>query len=250
MMDQDNNIIIFYYHPYRQKESDITWLYGPFYSTKPVLTTSTSTPITSTTPQGIKSVLKKPTPTSLGMNTYRPWSKTCSEPGTSPISVRFNPDIEQLEYIPESPVQDTMASDSDYWSLHDDEEDDEDDILWSVVVNLSQFVKNKSTSLVTSFLSSTLLSTSSTTKQHLPQQYNKHHNQQHHYSQQQQQQKSNLVTSSDISRETPLHIILLFLSMTKSFTSLIGTWFMYQSLLPFTWLIKHHHSQKNHHTTF
>ncbi|ORZ09855.1 hypothetical protein BCR42DRAFT_423207 [Absidia repens] len=246
---------------YRQKESDITWLYGPFYSTKPVLTTSTSTPTTSTTTQGIKSVLKKPTSTSLSTNTYRPWSKTCSEPGTSPISVRFNPDIEQLEYIPESPVQETMASDSDYWSLHDDDEDDEDDILWSVVVNLSQFVKNKSTSLVTSFLSSTLStlssstsSSSSTNKQHLPQQQYKHqyqhHYQQHHYSQQQQQQKSNLATSSDISRETPLHIILLFLSMTKSFTSLIGTWFMYQSLLPFTWLIKHHHSQKNHHTTF
>lgn len=245
-----------------QKESDITWLYGPFYTTK--LTSSAPSALSSTTTsstKGIKSALKKPAPTSLGVNSYRPWSKTCSEPGASPISVRFNPDIEQLEYLPESPVEETMTSDSDYWSLND-EEDEEDDILWSMAVNLSQIVKNKATSLISSLLSSPSPSSSSITlststyKQH-PQQHNTKHQYQHHYQQQnhhhhqQQQQISNLAISSDITRETPLHIILLFLSMTKSFTSLIGTWFMYQSLLPFTWLIKHHHSQKNHHhTTF
>jgi hypothetical protein len=215
----------------------ILGLYGPLYTTKPSMTLPPTPP-----PEGIKSVLKKPASSlrleSLSQDDYRPWSKTCSEPG-APISVRFNPDIEKLEYLPESPVKETLAIDKDYWPfLEDDDEEDEDDILWSMVVHLSSFVKNKSAHLASSFLPTFLKSRQSKLRQG---QHSNHLNQSS--------------PSSELARERPIHVVVIFYSMTKSLTSLVGTWLMYQSLLPFTWLIKHH-SKKNHqhqhqhHTTF
>ncbi|KAI8342839.1 hypothetical protein BC941DRAFT_449008 [Chlamydoabsidia padenii] len=104
-----------------QKESDITWLYGPLYTTTPSLTFPPTPPL-----KGIKSVLKKQP---ISLPPYRPWSKTCSEPGTS--TVRFNPDIQELEYLPESPI--VRKSPHTYYWPEDDEDDEDDDALISML---------------------------------------------------------------------------------------------------------------------
>ncbi|CAO3599607.1 unnamed protein product [Absidia cylindrospora] len=205
-----------------QKESDITWLYGPLYTSKPSMELPPTPP-----PEGIKSVLKKPASSlrldKLPDNTYRPWSKTFSEPGSSssPSSVRFNPDIEELEYLPESPVR---TGNSDYgWSLLEEEnEDEEDDILWSMVLHLIEFITTK---LSPSIFNSRSSSSSSSSVKH-----------QHHHP-----------STNDITLESPLQIILLFVSMTKDLASLFITWLLYQSLLPFTWFISH--PKKNRYPT-
>ncbi|CAO3624883.1 unnamed protein product [Cunninghamella blakesleeana] len=245
-----------------QKESDITWLYGPLYTNKPILSSQLpSTP----PPEGIKSVLKKPNSyhsyinqhhqnsiTIMNNNNYyQPWSKSRSESGRSSISstssvssVRFNPDIEKLEYLPESPVKETKIKmnddymdyhDQHYWSIIEENEDDEDDVLWSMFLHMFHFISKKSSNYINSLLS-----------------YNNrkknHHS--HHHTQSSSTSNSSSSSSSitPSHRESPIELFFLFFTMTKSLTSLLATWVMYQSLLPFIWLINH--SKKKHHSSF
>ncbi|ORZ07893.1 hypothetical protein BCR42DRAFT_455833 [Absidia repens] len=236
-----------------QKESDITWLYGPLYTSKPSMELPPTPP-----PEGIKSVLKKPASSlrldKLPDNTYRPWSKACSEPGisSSSSSVRFNPDIEELEYLPESPVRESMGTGySDYgWSLlEEDNEDEEDDILWSMVLHLIEFTTRKlSLWLSFSIFNSRLYPSSTSHYRQSPSSPSSSIKHQHHHSRSHHHPSSSSSSSStDITLESPLQIILLFYSMTKDLVSLLITWLMFQSLLPFTWFISH--PKKNRHLT-
>ncbi|KAI9304017.1 hypothetical protein BJ944DRAFT_267462 [Cunninghamella echinulata] len=234
-----------------QKESDITWLYGPLYTNKPSPLSSQQILPPTPPPEGIKPVLKRNKPQSISSASsndafYRPWSKSLSESGNSSSSVRFNPDIEKLEYLPESPVKETrikMGSSSYFCELNeeddeDDEigqvnysywmeenEDEEDDVLWSMILHLFYFISKKSSNYIQSIYKkhqhTTKIKTSSTT--------------------------NNIISSSH--HESPSELFFLFFNMTKSLTSLFATWIMYQSLLPFIWLINH--SKKKHrHSSF
>ncbi|CAO3608652.1 unnamed protein product [Cunninghamella echinulata] len=233
-----------------QKESDITWLYGPLYTNKPSPLSSQQILPPTPPPEGIKPVLKRNKPQSISSASsndafYRPWSKSLSESGNSSSSVRFNPDIEKLEYLPESPVKETrikMGLSSYFCELNEEEDDDEneqvnysywmeenedeeDDVLWSMILHLFYFISKKSSNYIQSIYKrhqhTTKITTSSTT--------------------------NNIISSSH--HESPSELFFLFFNMTKSLTSLFATWIMYQSLLPFIWLINH--SKKKHrHSSF
>ncbi|KAG0166269.1 hypothetical protein DFQ28_007914 [Apophysomyces sp. BC1034] len=217
-----------------QKESDITWLYGPLYTQ--------NAPITNIPQQlqqkGLKPVLKRgtdlhefappvPSDVTFEQDHYRPWSKCTSEPGTHTpnTSVRFSPEIVQFEYLPESPVHepchinDGGDYDADYWNLSlndydiesEDDDDDEDDMLWDLMVEVTGYIKSTAQSYLSHYL--------------------------------QPPKKSRTPHKELLHRpsrpETPLDIIVLLISMMKSMASFSVTWVMYQSLLPFSWIINH-----------
>ncbi|ORX58900.1 hypothetical protein DM01DRAFT_1405512 [Hesseltinella vesiculosa] len=193
-----------------QKEADITWLYGPYYTANTTKQKQEQDHIMlppTPPPEGIKPVLKK-TPTLSLQQQYHPWAKARSEPGSRSnscssacSSVRFSPEIERVEYLPESPVRANPM-----WGLaEEDHEDDEDDVLWSMVLHLGQFMTKTSTQWLWSLV-----------RQHQP--------------------KPPSLSSLDL--------VYLCFNMTKSLTSLIATWVLYQSLWPFSFIINH--TKKKH----
>ncbi|OAD09071.1 hypothetical protein MUCCIDRAFT_76065 [Mucor lusitanicus CBS 277.49] len=147
-----------------QKESDVTWLYGPLYmppdepaassdketNTHPSLSFNTNFYSANKTLNSLKPVLKKNTSTSsiLLQKDYwrindRHWSKCVSESGKQ--SVRFNPDITEVKFLPETPVKESFKT--CYFSLDSDgeEEDDDqeaDDELWKVVLQVGSYIKS------------------------------------------------------------------------------------------------------------
>ncbi|CAO3644173.1 unnamed protein product [Mucor fragilis] len=146
-----------------QKESDVTWLYGPLYmppdepatssdketNTHPSLSFNTNYYPTNKTLDSLKPVLKKNTSTSsiLLQKDYwrindRHWSKCVSESGKQ--SVRFNPDITEVKFLPETPVKESFKT--CYFSLDSDGEEEEDqeadEELWKVVLQVGSYIKS------------------------------------------------------------------------------------------------------------
>lgn len=138
-------------------------LYGPLYmppdepsassdietNTHPSLSFKTKFHSTHKTLNSLKPVLKKNTSTSsvLLQKDYwrtndRHWSKCVSESGKQ--SVRFNPDITEVKFLPETPVKESFKAcyfslDSDGEEENDQEEDDE---LWTVVLQVGSYIKS------------------------------------------------------------------------------------------------------------
>ncbi|KAF7721533.1 hypothetical protein EC973_004531 [Apophysomyces ossiformis] len=219
-----------------QKESDITWLYGPLY-TQDAPVTNMNTP-QHLQQKGLKPVLKKgtdlhqfssPVPSDVifEQDHYRPWSKCTSEPDThtsNNITVRFSPEIVQFEYLPESPVHQPFPINDepvDHWhlSLEDDADDeDEDGAFWDLIVELGNYIKEEGQSYLSRYL---------------------------------QQPKIPKLASKELlhrpSRpESPLDIFVILVTMMKSMASFTAAWLIYQSLLPFSWIINHSaHRQKS-----
>lgn len=69
------------------------------------------------TPTTLKSALQK------NFNYSRFWSKCVSDPGNNKI-VRFNPNVTQINYLPETPVKESLVINDD--SEGDEEEEDEE----------------------------------------------------------------------------------------------------------------------------
>jgi len=129
-----------------QKESDITWLYGPLYVASESKTEiKTQTPNTSSIQ--LKSVLKHDKAKSekamlkkdYWASNNRLWSKCASESGKQ--SVRFNPDITEVSYIVDSPVDpSTEYIPHTEYSYNYAEEDDEEQ-LWDVLNNVGAYLR-------------------------------------------------------------------------------------------------------------
>lgn len=67
------------------------------------------------TPTTLKSALQK------NFNYSRFWSKCVSDPGNNKI-VRFNPNVTQIDYLPETPVKESLVINND--SEGDEEEEE------------------------------------------------------------------------------------------------------------------------------
>lgn len=118
-------------------------------NTHPSLSFKTKFHSTHKTLNSLKPVLKKNTSTSsvLLQKDYwrtndRHWSKCVSESGKQ--SVRFNPDITEVKFLPETPVKESFKTcyfslDSDGEEENDQEEDDE---LWKVVLQVGSYIKS------------------------------------------------------------------------------------------------------------
>lgn len=132
---------------------------------KPVSGTATSDICYTTTSMGknstskkvpLKPVLKKHIPSSSNVmlqkeywiRNDRYWSKCASDSGKQ--SVRFNPNITEVNFLPETPVKESFNSKkqnehSSYFSLdsegeEEDEEDEEE--LWDVIVQVGSYFKS------------------------------------------------------------------------------------------------------------
>ncbi|CEP07184.1 hypothetical protein [Parasitella parasitica] len=137
-------------------------LYGPLYlppdvqsissdkelNTHPSLSFNAKFHISNKAIISLKPVLKKNTSTSsiLLQKDYwrtndRFWSKCASESGKQ--SVRFNPDITEVKFLPETPVKESFNS--SYFSLDSDgeeeEDEDQDDELWKAVLQVGSYMK-------------------------------------------------------------------------------------------------------------
>lgn len=114
-----------------------------------------SAPILKTYASSLKPVLKKTIqPSNIMMQkdywltNDRYWSKCVSESGKQ--SVRFNPNITQVKYLPETPVKESFSkkSTAGYFNLDsegeededEDEEDDED--IWNVIIQVGSYLKS------------------------------------------------------------------------------------------------------------
>jgi hypothetical protein len=126
-----------------QKESDITWLYGPLYLplslgyTDDIYSTSRIAddkllPPTFTRSECIRALFKL-------SNSKRYWSKCVSESGkqTRRLSVRFDPDITKLEYLPDSPVNESIPP----MDLDQEDEDNEDEEFFKAIMYIGQYIK-------------------------------------------------------------------------------------------------------------
>ncbi|GAA5801926.1 hypothetical protein HPULCUR_007384 [Helicostylum pulchrum] len=134
-------------------------LYGPLYmppesssdlNTHPSLS-FLSAPI-SYSPSALKPVLKKRTiqPTNImlqkdyWLTNDRYWSKCVSESGKQ--SVRFNPNIIQVKYLPETPVKESFKPTADYFNLdsegEEEEDEDEEEDIWNVIIQVGSYLKS------------------------------------------------------------------------------------------------------------
>ncbi|KAG2209506.1 hypothetical protein INT47_008350 [Mucor saturninus] len=220
-----------------QKESDITWLYGPMYTNNK----KNNCYGTQSSLQGLKPVLKKQSnvtqslPTcsdSLNIYDFDPTytvsefgytsssssitsglcstrssfssvSSSKSTASSSSVGVHFNPEIIEIEYQPEYPV--SLKS---YYQHHggvhdDDDDDDEDDTLWPLLLQASESLKSSTYTRISSVFSKGLY----------------------------------LVGQKKTHPNHSLHLVILMASMMKSVVSLTTTWVLYQSLSPLSsWL--------------
>ncbi|KAF7727625.1 hypothetical protein EC973_007283 [Apophysomyces ossiformis] len=211
-----------------QKESDITWLYGPLYKTE--LDAQTVSPPSS--PPELKSVLRKTTVSrqwqlhqlrqelmlSTSLNEawgsferplYRPWSKCVSDPGTaSSHGVRFNPEVVQFNYYPESPVQESISlgnNELGSWLEDAYDEELEDETLWALLVDVSQFIKKSSRTYLDRVV---------------------------------QRLEPNQARSKDtlqLQIGNTLDVLTVLMATVRTVASLTATWLMYQSLAPIFW---------------
>ncbi|KAG0175703.1 hypothetical protein DFQ28_006892 [Apophysomyces sp. BC1034] len=213
-----------------QKESDITWLYGPLYQNE-----FHTQPVSISSPSGLKPVLRKNTtintrqlhlhqlrqelilPTSLHESCdsfekphYRPWSKCVSDPGiASSPGVRFNPEVVQFKYFPESPVRDSISmenSEIPCWldkENEENEEEREDETLWALFVDVSLFVKK-------------------TSRIYLDQAA-------------QRLEPNRAVSKDALQFGNTMTVLTAFVSTVRTVASLTATWLMYQSLAPLFW---------------
>lgn len=74
----------------------------------------------------------------------RYWSKCVSESGKQ--SVRFNPNITEVKYLPETPVKESLHK-SSYFDLDsegedNDEDDDDDEEIWKVLLQVGSYLKS------------------------------------------------------------------------------------------------------------
>lgn len=70
----------------------------------------------------------------------RYWSKCVSESGKQ--SVRFNPNITEVEYLPETPVKESFNK-SSYFDLDSEQEnEDDDEEIWKVIIQVGSYLKS------------------------------------------------------------------------------------------------------------
>ncbi|ORZ00707.1 hypothetical protein BCR43DRAFT_485663 [Syncephalastrum racemosum] len=291
-----------------QKESDITWLYGPLYvdetqqqHTPPSMSTSSSTTSTSsssssqqqnvshpatssssksasasfttTTRPGLKPVLKK-TDSSTDVlqhaalrrrpdlflpltdivqrfeidsdklrqrsNSGSGSSDSSNHPLTPGGSVRFNPEIVKVQYLPETPVRESLSRDNPYWAYEDDfsddEDDDEDDYVWTALIEMSQFLKS------TAFIC--LLEIAHYMRQPfrkpaLPRsQEQAEHQQQNQQTQQRRLPRHYHYKTGGALIPKPLSMAAAAATVVKSVASVLSTWLLYQGLGQITWLVR------------
>ncbi|KAI8996966.1 hypothetical protein BDB01DRAFT_769315 [Pilobolus umbonatus] len=136
-----------------QKESDITWLYGPLY-VSPESTHSTLTKKQIKPSVELKSVLKHSkmdTEKEMLRKDYwssnnRYWSKCASESGKP--TVQFDPNIVEVSYVPDTPIKQPMKDTAKdrYTPTYDDDEEE----LWDVLSNVGNYLKTMVFTTVTS----------------------------------------------------------------------------------------------------
>ncbi|KAL0089594.1 hypothetical protein F4703DRAFT_1841818 [Phycomyces blakesleeanus] len=210
-----------------QKESDITWLYGPLYTDAGPTVTPSSV---ASSPTGLKPVLKRRGQSdSESLDSHpilqRPWPKARSE-----SSVRFNPEVKQMEYIPESPVLQAFDSKTTktnhkeekeeeygdiFWAHNtiideqdnedNEDEEDEDDLLWDLLVQMGGYLRSSARGYLSSVM-------------------------------QPFKPKKRVPISSTL--QSTLQMITIVMSVLQSIASLTTTWLMYQSLAPVTWSVR------------
>lgn len=104
----------------------------------------------------LKPVLKKNIPSTSNVMLQREywirndryWSKCASDSGKQ--SVRFNPNITEVNFLPETPVKESFSNSkkrnehSSYFSLDSEgeEEDEDDEELWDVIVQVGSYFKS------------------------------------------------------------------------------------------------------------
>lgn len=99
------------------------------------------------TPQ-LKPVLKKRVQSSSSIMLQRDywitndryWSKCVSESGKQ--SVRFNPTITEVKYLPETPVKESFNNKSSFFDSDQEEEDDDDEEIWRVIIQVGSYLKS------------------------------------------------------------------------------------------------------------
>ncbi|KAI8348644.1 hypothetical protein BD560DRAFT_439335 [Blakeslea trispora] len=213
---------------YWQKESDITWLYGPMYTNH---SNEFNNQHCTSVLQGLKPVLKKHcnvaqilpncsdpilsyfdssvlytyTPTlSTGRSSFSSIASSNSSNMSvnhhkSSVGVHFNPEIIEIEYQPEYPVASSLRD------LEETEDDDLVEFFWSLFLQTVVSIKSSFYARL-GFLTRII--------------FYHHHKSKHQ------------------SSSHHLHLAVLFTSMLKSFLSLTTTWLLYQSLLPISWITK------------
>ncbi|KAI8880814.1 hypothetical protein K501DRAFT_335149 [Backusella circina FSU 941] len=221
-----------------QKESDITWLFGPMYtsSSKKCNQSSYCTP-SMASPQGLKPVLKKRNVTlpalsdSNNKNATAPrisysqplYSKSNTKSGNPTTKnkqlhkVRFNPEIIEIQYQPHHPISSSEYQDYNDFDFDDDDyEMDDIDEIWASIVNATLTLKSDTISKIKSFMNYLPTTSTSSPKKKMP---------------------SNLKLLHHRT-DASFQIAILLLSMAKSVFSLTTTWILYQSLAPFSWFVK------------
>ncbi|KAI9311269.1 hypothetical protein BX666DRAFT_1881928 [Dichotomocladium elegans] len=212
-----------------QKESDITWLYGPLYTDDD--DDSPPSRATYDRPLGLKPALKKSStslyehrsiddriPSFSSIASSATTASSISQPPTPIASissaaahngVRFSPEstIRVQYFIPESPVKESLGVEgwNPYWSPMDDEdEDNEDDDLWEFMVTNAKAIQKA----VTNWLWP------------IPRQ--RHHR---------QRQLSSKPMRPTTTTTTTMDLMFTLVSVCKSMASLAATWLMYQGML-------------------
>ncbi|KAI8095067.1 uncharacterized protein B0P05DRAFT_524569 [Gilbertella persicaria] len=224
-----------------QKESDITWLYGPMYTNscnemeklhyyssalqglKPVLkkhcnvtqiVPNCSDPILSYFDSFVLNDIHTPMLYSSRSSRFSSFSSIASSSSNSSVNlnhkssvgVHFNPEIIEIEYQPEYPVSSSPHLQDKLRFMEDDEEDDTIDLFWTFLVQTALSIKS-SASVRLKFLARFIF-------------YHNHKR------------------KSQLHYHPHLHLIVLLASMFKSVVSLTTTWLLYQSLLPISWILK------------
>ncbi|KAI8085643.1 hypothetical protein BDF21DRAFT_415694 [Thamnidium elegans] len=243
-----------------QKESDITWLYGPMYtnSNKKKNNYDTQSPL-----QGLKPVLKKQsnvtqslpsysepsilfysidtttTTTFTSTTTASVWSEygdssvttsgLCSSRSSfssvcsksSNHSIGVHFNPEIIEIEYQPEYPVSLESSPQSFAYYQEQEEEEEDTLWPLLIQASESLKASTYTRISSLFSKCLY--------FYTQQQQKHH----HSS----SSSSPTRYSSSSNNNNSLQLFILMVSMMKSVVSLTTTWLLYQSLSPLSsWL--------------
>ncbi|KAI9473412.1 MAG: hypothetical protein EXX96DRAFT_304917 [Benjaminiella poitrasii] len=162
-----------------QKESDVTWLYGPLFlpnddlssdyhqhkesriNPHPSLLSSFPNENMNKKATYLKSVLKRnDTRKRRTFMLQQTYSSEKSVSACQQRTVHFDPEIKQIHYLPHSPVEETLNYHHNYYFCTDsnpldaENEEKEDDNIWELMVYIVSLMKNKfiSSFFVTVFL--------------------------------------------------------------------------------------------------
>ncbi|GAA5816952.1 hypothetical protein MFLAVUS_010487 [Mucor flavus] len=239
-----------------QKESDITWLYGPMYtnsSNEKKNNYDTQSPL-----QGLKPVLKKQsnvtqslpsysehsilfyaidtsTSTTFTTTTASVWSEyadssvttsaLCSSRSSfssvssksSNHSIGVHFNPEIIEIEYQPEYPVSLESSPQSFAYYQEQEEDEEDTLWPLLIQASESLKASTYTRISSLFSKCLYL--------YTQQQQKHHH------------SSSSSSPTRYASSSSLQLFILMVSMMKSVVSLTTTWLLYQSLSPLSsWL--------------